>query len=1478
MTNKLQMDNQLRQVKIKSLLQIGNFDQAESEAKDLVDDKPTSQNYHLYIESLLYKGDEEEIVRIGEELLGQAQELEDPFLLLRVAHLLPKDGDEGVISKRLWEKALEFEIDTPQLIASAVTVGTNLGLDDSDEMKELFQKMRESAGEDPDVLRAVSLEETKEMLEEQKERNREILNRYYQGKMPLHFWIGAMGTTLPYIFWEVFDENTQLKSHWKTFPIMNRHGTLSLTSDQRDLTHRTDPFIDRGTEKFVMDMTSLLIGWKLEVIEHIEQIFETIKLPKSAILFLQQQAESESKHQPIQKENFERLSERIKEDEIKVLDASESEYEGHDFQDVKDIDWIHMAETAKKKDGVIVEYLPVRDDHGNLTEIKLGEYEELVVNNKTILKAIYESGEWSEEEYETKVEDLGGYGEEVDHDVLPSLEDDLYFGGNTIEQLERQGILESVLEYFPNVFITNNEKQKIEQNLKRIEQGLSLAGEIETLIDHIQENQPEKYQFLELAEDQEGKISNEQMREPNYRVLVDLLTGDFSEESVVCTDDRYVSGHGNIQGNPIVGMPEVLKKIRQSHEERYQEDESSESTIDNFYSEEHYYRDLIYMREADLRYLPVDSEEILYWLNESSFEENRFGLSVEGTDELEVLRRYVSGTQIDKDNLQFPSDTEAENSMGEVRYTMNLFHEISAVLIEIWSSGNLNKNEKRAYSNWIFSNLFVDMLGIRRILELTKYEQDDLVFYGQNIGRVMCNAIQITHGDSQVESKFRKNYLQWLYNRMLAPRELNEGVLINSVGEAIREFLISFLDEDLEDESREKTMRAQLQRFFRDLPVKIQKNINLAGIADPLALEPQGTIEFAGFEFKPNEIWPTLATIVNRESEQVELQDRTGRKTFLISPNELDSQYEFCDSIKFVDQDTDEEFTFESIECGFLSRDEGVIEDVLEQTWSEWFDRDRQEFEDVLDELLEADSLKERMEQVHRYREKSLPFYHFELQSQASTEPQTLKREDFIPPEAESFRNFLRYEEVDATEIDESLEEAARKLINQEGLEEAFHRFAHLPKHFPAPLYQELQNLSSDDRVDLLQNLSDQWASAVRLIHLFNLVMQFQEDDPWTLEKAEEILDGLLNPDSLHTESFMITLKWVNRELNRLQYHEQLTKEEYLLANWIHASQLQNIILRSGINNEQIFKHFRINMEQTDLLTFDRDFELWNDVAYPREVKKRTFLFMGLFSRYEKFPIDLIEDMDVEEELVSNFMVGEEDERSIHPEFMNDPSLGENALNSFLGRARNDVVEETFGEDMGFLVSSDLMKKYTRQALNDVIEEPGKDIAWTLLNAIVGHRSMYPELRGKLLEVIEKFDFDELFEIEDINSRLALEFFGTQIGYLDEEDLRKKLFKHLKKRAEKASEETDKPLPSKEDNNLTGEAESIVEALLSSSISEGEPEESASRFGERMEEIVRIWPEMAPLFRDGINKFVWYLPIEQAAPLWRLNLVLRSCY
>ena len=86
---------------------------------------------------------------------------------------------------------------------------------------------------------------------------------------------------------------------------------------------------------------------------------------------------------------------------------------------------------------------------------------------------------------------------------------------------------------------------------------------------------------------------------------------------------------------PIIGINEVLKGL------------VSSGSI----SDSEYYNTITKLRATNVRFIPVEKEEILYYLSQARVVEN--GSLIE-TRELRILRRYIAACLSEKNILQFP--------------------------------------------------------------------------------------------------------------------------------------------------------------------------------------------------------------------------------------------------------------------------------------------------------------------------------------------------------------------------------------------------------------------------------------------------------------------------------------------------------------------------------------------------------------------------------------------------------------------------------------------------------------------------------------------------------------------------------------------------------------------------------------------------------------------------------------------------------
>ena len=109
-----------------------------------------------------------------------------------------------------------------------------------------------------------------------------------------------------------------------------------------------------------------------------------------------------------------------------------------------------------------------------------------------------------------------------------------------------------------------------------------------------------------------------------------------------------------------------------------------------------YYGRLLLLRRSNVRYLPLDADEILFHLRQAQVTD---GVAAE-TDELAALRRYVAACLTDGENLQkSPQPAGSSNPSGEINFVFETTAGVVDAMAALWGDETLRRKKLEGARN-----------------------------------------------------------------------------------------------------------------------------------------------------------------------------------------------------------------------------------------------------------------------------------------------------------------------------------------------------------------------------------------------------------------------------------------------------------------------------------------------------------------------------------------------------------------------------------------------------------------------------------------------------------------------------------------------------------------------------------------------------------------------------------------------------------
>ena len=171
------------------------------------------------------------------------------------------------------------------------------------------------------------------------------------------------------------------------------------------------------------------------------------------------------------------------------------------------------------------------------------------------------------------------------------------------------------------------------------------------------------------------------------------------------------------------------------------------------------------LRRSGYAYLPLDSDELVYWVKQASVRDERLHESVE----LRIIRQSIACT--DFQDMTNPAEAAAlaDNYMSAGRQTIT----------ELWGDENLASTQAATLSDWVWRIVTTTVLPSRR---LVKFDER-----GNWLREVVSSSLACLLLPAGIESQERRTrYSDWIENSVLQSLRPANGNIIDKALEFVR--------------------------------------------------------------------------------------------------------------------------------------------------------------------------------------------------------------------------------------------------------------------------------------------------------------------------------------------------------------------------------------------------------------------------------------------------------------------------------------------------------------------------------------------------------------------------------------------------------------------------------------------------------------------------------------------------------------------
>lgn len=1423
------LPDDLRRIRALSQSALGVLPQAIVEAEALVEESPTTPNLIALAQFYFATGDLKSLAVISRRL-NSASDL-PPESCLELNRLVQLEDRR--LAASLWRKAVSQSL-PDSLVGTAVSLGFQLNLEE--EVGALQVRMMELASREEGGIQLFKAADIFSFLEERQKQVAELNELYRSGRAPIHLIAEHGSWPLSELYHGILSGNERAPAPMAQPLLFVRHGGRGLVPGYPNAL---------AGRRLNLDVTAVLLAAHLGILPAVEEAFGPLRIPTDLIPALVLMVEKTAHHQPSKIEECRQVVELAEEGSLQAV--SPELQPGHDAQLVEELGdrWVTVFQEARKDDGYLLDFLPpTKFDLSGPPSAMPEDAEERLVNCRSVLEVLRRQGQLSAEEYSRALSRLGEEGRKESSSATPEEGSILYCDGSIVELLAGAGLLRAACRLF-HVRVEERELDNARATLRYQERAREQIDWLNDLIDRLRNGVDNgTYEIIPLPphEDEDPEIIHP--AQLDLRCLETLFVFEAEENDVVWVDDRMANSYPARGSVPIIGIVEVMQALVGS----------------GCMGPGEYYDKLERLRAANIRFVPAQQDEILYHLRRAEVKDT----GVVESRPLRTLRRYVAACLTRSDDLQRPPMPEgAPNQFGEIEFIIGINRVAASALIEVWKA-NEEEYKHRVRSEWLLSNIYLDLPTLARITWSQTTEQDDRYRLTVELSGLVVQAIQLDWRGAEGEVSPRRRYLDWLYERVLRTRFEADPGLVAGVADYVREYLVE-MREDAEKKGQSPEVSLLLGLFYSDLPKPLQKELSLdTDFMESISVRYSKATTVGDFSFDADEFGRAASEAVNGRETRLVPIDHDAEVTFAPLEQQSDSN-----GMRLVNPDGDEIDVRDDI-LAVLSDSATKREAILRKN-RRWFDCPEDEFEQAVAEIASDDDPQRRLDETEAWRSSSAAAFYTNLYDRLAQYP-VFELSDLRPPNAEALVRHLRLVlEADSDEAFLSaLDTAAVDLVREEGLFVAIERLTGLPVSLPTPLIEAVAALSVADRRSLFHQLLKASGSPPSKIHVIRLLNRFSEDTEAYFRLARQIAIRLFTARGAEEfDAFAAVLKWVSDDFDHWPEARSWAPETRLAMVWGHAYRIFVILMSTGATVTWI-KH-TFNQSSRQRMTsevFDRESAYWFDVTYPRRVDRGAFLLAGLSygfdNKAKRFGNEAsLENVDGLSELP----------------LLRDPTLARNRLNSFLGGDR--------GEKLAHLLGPEQASVYSRQALKSLVEdkltgrgEPEQEhLFWASIYAVIGDLPPYEELVSRLEEAIQQTDFVDLTRSNTQTGVIALHTASQLKLNVGNEDLRGYLKEQLVSVTGLLAE-----LDSSTSDARTGvealtehaELSTLMDTALALAVATSPPEDVHSEFASLIDQLVSVWPSTASLFKLVALRLCEELPVSQSKHYWPLLLRLRA--
>lgn len=1346
------------------------------------------------------------------------------------AHIASHDQ---LLAVSLWEEAVKQNSTDPEVIMLAVDLGFRLGLDDR--VGPLLAHLPQLAASGEAGVRMIGMEEILQHMRSHDERLREVNEHYNAGRLPMHTCAAEVHHPLADVYHLQLEQNEQAETLLGRAPLLARHGAKPVNDELA---------ISPG--KIYADITAILLAAHFDLLDLIERELGPVRisarLPQSLIAELRQIENGQPSLQP----GKQALVDLAGQNKVMGVAAPIPLPQRQDEVGTQmGVRWCVWLERMRAAGGFLVDYLPLKSNDTNMTFVTLPEEDcQHVIGVGELLSALVRAGVITPEERQGSTSAFGIEATAEGRPIELAPDTPIFLESGIAEQLGRAGILPALCK---NRRIEMDEAVliRVREELRTDEQRKRLAEWLRRLLDRIQKGLCDG-RYVAFASNLPRTSEAAFLDRDDFGTFQDMFDPSAADGGAVWCDDRFLNGFNHSEAGPLIGISEILLALR----------------LRGALNEPAYYALILRLRAANVRYLPLTSDELLHHLRRAPIHKDR----VVETPALSVLRRSVAVALLDQQRLQKPHPEQAAaGHLSELEWIQSVHVAVTAGIAQLWREDSLSDAESR--SDWLLEFVHFDTRLVSEAI-LENSPGNPALSMASDLAQLFIAGFALPSEsplNPNAPTSRRVRYFDWLDGGLLAQHAVANPEILPLIGNVLTHTLADPIWTELDESGKRKTAQLYLYGIVIELPQALRPFFQLPeDVLTELKVTVRPLVVHAfGRTFDHHAWWEAAAAAFNGQATR--LRDADGDE-FILKPAAGEAPVEnlLAEGPNVVAGARVHEPLF-----GLLTHSVDERRSFLQKR-PELFDCPGNRRAEAIELLVNIGEPGARMVAAADWQTGSAEWFYQRLATRLR-DGEEMAVSNFLPSSAEGLRDHLRLVMADEPQWNET----AQRLISDEGCMSALTRLASLPVTLPDAIVTAVRELSVEDRERFFAEAETKLLTPVSRLHLVHILAACGDLNAGYLERAKVLLGDVLGEEGMKSwPAFHALLKWTLLQLRQLPASDSWSTAERISLAWVHAARLHNELLAIRADSAVIESQFNaahLFLARNPILP---EASLHDDVCAPSRVTRPRLFARALGVIFLSLPP---ETADALKPANADWLDADEAARERAWLYIGTGSAPRpDVLHSWLGGKWSTPLIALFGSDLIDQLFGAGMEAVGQTALS-VLEQNTADVgAWRLFFNTTFDGPAPLELTERVINVVRSLNFVVVFRNLSEEGGMALIIASAAARFSGNDDFINHIAEQLVVVAAEAAASGDFQGTSDEaDERRRRVVPTLLYAAQNLYISE-DIGASAPRTYQLLTRLVRTWPLIGTLMRQHLGAQVPLLRLRQVRGAWPLFLALRA--